>query len=77
MRIDRLGVVHAKYTKYTKYVIGRRLCGLDDVIAALDAGHLRHAVLDVFAPVEPLPQAERSSLSTRVCIRSSVKRLWA
>ena len=29
--------------------------GEDVVVAALDAGHLRHAVLDVHAPVEPLP----------------------
>ena len=33
--------------------------GEGDVIAALDAGHLRHAVLDVFAPVEPLPEDSR------------------
>lgn len=33
--------------------------GEDEVIAALDAGHLRHAVLDVFAPLEPLPEQSK------------------
>lgn len=39
----------------------------DDLLAALDAGHLRHAVLDVFQ-TEPLPAAHRFWLHERVTV---------